>query len=245
MAALRRQNVPRAQLIQAQTAKLLHQKQALEKARERLILIKKTKLQSALDKANARRRKLVSQLMKIYPIAVVPTSGGGSTPASGGAAGKNDSKTGAAAAGAVGSTVTTDHAHGAGAAYTIRGIKLLATNSISNASTNSDGDEQSSTALGYCGHLVLMLSKYLGVPLRYRIIYRSSRSDICDDVVQAASQFPLYLKGSDERRFQCGCILLNKNIEHMLNVRVPGWHAKHSQNTLENLDILLNSEVPK
>ncbi len=76
-------------------------------------------------------------------------------------------------------------------------------------------DEQCSTALGYCGHLVLMLSKYLGVPLRYRIIYKSSRSDICDDVVQAASQFPLYLKGSDERRFQCGCILLNKNIEHV------------------------------
>jgi hypothetical protein len=207
VAQLRRALVPRAQLISQQTQKLAQQKDLLRKAREKLQHIKKTKLQVAVDKCNARRRKLVSQLMRIYPISSSPST-------------KDEPRM-----------------------YTIRGIRLP------NANLINYEEEQISTALGYCGHLVLMLSKYLQVPLRYRIIYRASRSDICDDVVQSFSQFPLFFRNADERRFQCGCILLNKNIEHMLNVRVANWfqHAKHasSQNTLENLEILISNEVPK
>jgi hypothetical protein len=52
------------------------------------------------------------------------------------------------------------------------------------------------------------------IPLRYRMIYRSSRSVICDDVT-ASSQFPLYFRNMEERRFELGVILLNKNIEHV------------------------------
>jgi len=118
---------------------------------------------------------------------------------------------------------------------------------LPNHNLQTHDEEEISTALGYCGHLVLMLSKYLLVPLRYRIIYKGSRSDICDDVVQSFSQFPLFFKNADERRFQCGCILLNKNIEHMLNVRLTNWHhiAQNAQNTLENLDLLIANEVPR
>jgi hypothetical protein len=46
------------------------------------------------------------------------------------------------------------------------------------------------------------------------MIYRSSRSVICDDVT-ASSQFPLYFRNMEERRFELGVILLNKNIEHV------------------------------
>ena len=41
---------------------------------------------------------------------------------------------------------------------------------------------------------------------------------ICDDVT-ASSQFPLYFKNMEERRFELGVILLNKNIEHVSRTR--------------------------
>jgi len=123
--------------------------------------------------------------------------------------------------------------------YTVRGIplptKLLA----------NQNEEYTSTALGYVCHLVCMLSKYLQVPLRYRVIYKASRSAIGDDTQDAT--FPLFAKNVDENAFVLAILLLNKNIEHMLDVRVVNWHekAQHSQNTLENLDILLHHELPQ
>ena len=55
---------------------------------------------------------------------------------------------------------------------------------------------------------------FFQIPLRFRLIYRGSRSVICDDVT-ASSQFPLYFKNMEERRFELGVILLNKNIEQV------------------------------
>jgi len=124
--------------------------------------------------------------------------------------------------------------------YTIRGIPLK-TKLLANQS-----EEYTSTALGYVCHLVSMLSKYLQVPLRYRLIYKASRSSIGDDA-QDTNPFPLYAKNTDENAFDWAILLLNKNIEHLLDVRVLNWHekAQHSQNTLENLAILLEHELPK
>ena len=71
------------------------------------------------------------------------------------------------------------------------------------------------------------------IPLRYRIVYRSSRSVVCDDVQQYAqyalllnysrelidsstlSRFPLFSKNVEVKHFECATILLNKNIEHV------------------------------
>lgn len=127
--------------------------------------------------------------------------------------------------------------------FTIRKIQLPPYSKL----TNED-EEDVSTALGFVAHLVCLLSKYLEIPLRYRIVYAASRSGLCDDVLRS-TLFPLYLGNPDEKARKarrCGCILLNKNIEHLLNVRFPGWHfrARNAENTLENLDILLRHEVP-
>jgi hypothetical protein len=59
-------------------------------------------------------------------------------------------------------------------------------------------------------HLVVMLSKHLGIPLRYRLVLKGSCSSVCDDI-QSYSQFPLFSKSVENRRFECACILLNKN----------------------------------
>lgn len=62
------------------------------------------------------------------------------------------------------------------------------------------------------------LRLFVQIPLRFRLIYRGSRSVICDDVT-ASSQFPLYFKNMEERRFELGVILLNKNIEQVRETR--------------------------
>lgn len=92
--------------------------------------------------------------------------------------------------------------------YTIRGLKLPTTQ------LTAYDEEQISTALGYVAHFVLLLSKYLNIPLRYRIIYRGSRSTICDDTA-SYTQFPLYFKSVEDKRFELAFFFLNKNIEHV------------------------------
>lgn len=47
-------------------------------------------------------------------------------------------------------------------------------------------DEQVATALGYVAHLVLMISKYQRVPLRYSIQSLASRCTITDDISEIA-----------------------------------------------------------
>lgn len=68
--------------------------------------------------------------------------------------------------------------------YAIRDLELP-------ADLNMRDDEHISSALGYVVHLVLLLSKYLEVPLRYRLIYNASRSMIKDPVLSNAA-LPLY-----------------------------------------------------
>jgi hypothetical protein len=135
VAALRRTNVPRAQLILSQTTKLLQQKQSLESARERLAQIKKSKLQSALDRLAARRRKLVSQLMKIYPITGAPAGAAG--------AGAGGTPSGSVMVPAASVSKGHDMKSGAGGmgaeqmVWSIRGIRLPSTNLINASSVSS------------------------------------------------------------------------------------------------------------
>ncbi|XP_055493520.1 UV radiation resistance-associated gene protein isoform X3 [Leucoraja erinacea] len=71
-------------------------------------------------------------------------------------------------------------------------------------------------ALGYTAHLVLMVSYFLQVPLRYPIIQKGSRSTIKDNITDKLSEkereFPLYPRGGEKFQFEYGVYLLNKNI---------------------------------
>ncbi|XP_038673569.1 UV radiation resistance-associated gene protein isoform X3 [Scyliorhinus canicula] len=73
-----------------------------------------------------------------------------------------------------------------------------------------------SVALGYTAHLVLMISYFLQMPLRYPIIQKGSRSTIRDNITDKLSEkereFPLYPRGGERFQFEYGVYLLNKNI---------------------------------
>jgi hypothetical protein len=155
--------------------------------------------------------------------------------------------------------------------------------SLSPLFSSAFDDEQISTALGYVAHLLIMLSKYqnvctlssflfpvsfrpslsrshlfvvpsLQIPLRYRILYKASRSEITDDVVQSGqpyasssfsilfcicsclssllvhfplSRFPLYFKNTDETRAKAGVVLLNRNIEQVPSSLLPFLFLLH------------------
>lgn len=97
--------------------------------------------------------------------------------------------------------------------YRIRGLELPAD------VVNSPRDEELiASALGYVSHLVLMLSKYLEVPLRYALECKSSRSLIRDATVGYAV-FPLYRRGVERERFEWAVHLLRKDIQQLLCAR--------------------------
>lgn len=242
--------LPRLALMQQlQTASVSHREQ-LQSARRRLHADLAVELRQVEVRCDFRRRAMLQQVLSIYPISPPRPPGHGPTKAAPSAA------------------------HPL-VCYTIRGLRLP--NNFNNILTSFD-EEQVSTALGYVCHLVLMLSKYLEVsqrtcplyvaaslhscccslspsllltvrqvPLRYRLLFRGSRSVVCDDVT-ASSQFPLYFKNMEERRFELGVILLNKNIEQIISVRMPSKspyasHVRENTFTLQNLDALFKHEL--
>lgn len=96
--------------------------------------------------------------------------------------------------------------------YKIRGIKI--TSSDLTGGGRSD-EEMISTALGYIAHLVFMLSKYLQVNLRYRVVPFSSRSYLKDEINDPHGEYPLYKKGADKDRHERAMLYLRKNIEQV------------------------------
>lgn len=96
--------------------------------------------------------------------------------------------------------------------YKIRGIKI--TNSDLTGGGRTD-EEMISTALGYIAHLVFMLSKYLQVNLRYRVVPFSSRSYLKDEINDPHGEYPLYKKGADKDRHERAMLYLRKNIEQV------------------------------
>jgi hypothetical protein len=81
---------------------------------------------------------------------------------------------------------------------------------------------------------------------RYRMQFLGSRSCIADDL-QPNSVFPLYFKNAEERRFECGVFLLNKDVEQLLDERVKDWNKMIGSQAgmLECLALLLEQEVPR
>uniref|UniRef100_A0A3B3SUH3 UV radiation resistance associated gene n=1 Tax=Paramormyrops kingsleyae TaxID=1676925 RepID=A0A3B3SUH3_9TELE len=79
-------------------------------------------------------------------------------------------------------------------------------------------DGSVAVALGYTAHLVLMISCFLQIPLRYPVIHKGSRSSIKDTITDKLTEkereFPLYPRG-ERFQFEYGVYLLNKNIAQL------------------------------
>ncbi|XP_062870312.1 UV radiation resistance-associated gene protein isoform X2 [Trichomycterus rosablanca] len=79
-------------------------------------------------------------------------------------------------------------------------------------------DGSVAVALGYTAHLVLMISCFLQIPLRYPVVHRGSRSTVRDTITDKLSEkereFPLYPRG-ERFQFEYGVYLLNKNIAQL------------------------------
>lgn len=75
----------------------------------------------------------------------------------------------------------------------------------------SVGEDDLSAVLGFLCHVVALLSRYLSVPLRYRLYCNSSRSAVQDD---RGTVFPLFQARPVEReQVEAGVILLKRNVE--------------------------------
>ncbi|XP_027167116.1 UV radiation resistance-associated gene protein isoform X3 [Coffea eugenioides] len=117
--------------------------------------------------------------------------------------------------------------------------------------------QQSSTALGYIAHAVLLIASYLQVPLRYPLRLGGSRSYIRDyapSIEPVSSdetsnslvltnakpvEFPLFLEGQDSTRAAYAVFLLNKDLEQLLNyIGVKSLGPRH---VLANLKELLKT----
>jgi hypothetical protein len=72
-------------------------------------------------------------------------------------------------------------------------------------------EDELSAALGFLCHCVTLLSRYLTVPLRYRLFCNSSRSAVQDD---RGTVFPLFQARPVERdQVEHGVLLLGRNVE--------------------------------
>uniref|UniRef100_A0A671ND29 UV radiation resistance-associated gene protein-like n=1 Tax=Sinocyclocheilus anshuiensis TaxID=1608454 RepID=A0A671ND29_9TELE len=97
--------------------------------------------------------------------------------------------------------------------YVICGVKLPNSEDF-----QAKDDGSVAVALGYTAHLVLMISNFLQIPLRYPVINKGSRSSIKDTITDKLTEkereFPLYPRG-ERFQFEYGVYLLNKNIAQL------------------------------
>uniref|UniRef100_A0A667XS75 UV radiation resistance associated gene n=1 Tax=Myripristis murdjan TaxID=586833 RepID=A0A667XS75_9TELE len=97
--------------------------------------------------------------------------------------------------------------------YVICGVKLPNSEDF-----QAKDDGSVAVALGYTAHLVLMISCFLQIPLRYPVIHKGSRSSIKDTITDRLTEkereFPLYPRG-ERFHFEYGVYLLNKNIAQL------------------------------
>lgn len=98
-------------------------------------------------------------------------------------------------------------------------------------------EEQVSTALGYACHMVLLLAKYLEVPLRYAMHFVSSRSYLTDPSGDARTRFPLYWRGKATKPlFETALRMLGDNVSLLLHG--VGREARRDMRDVSILDNL-------
>ncbi|XP_061596183.1 UV radiation resistance-associated gene protein [Cololabis saira] len=119
--------------------------------------------------------------------------------------------------------------------YVICGVKLPNSEDF-----QAKEDGSVAVALGYTAHLVLMISCFLQIPLRYPVIHKGSRSSIKDTITDRLTdkerEFPLYPRG-ERFHFEYGVYLLNKNIAQLRYQH--GLTTPDLQQTLPNLKSFL------
>ncbi|XP_052463979.1 UV radiation resistance-associated gene protein isoform X3 [Carassius gibelio] len=119
--------------------------------------------------------------------------------------------------------------------YVICGVKLPNSEDF-----QAKDDGTVAVALGYTAHLVLMISSFLHIPLRYPVIQKGSRSSIKDTITDKLSEkereFPLYPRG-ERFQFEYGVYLLNKNIAQLRYQH--GLSTPDLRQTLPNLKSFL------
>ncbi|XP_072302818.1 UV radiation resistance-associated gene protein [Eucyclogobius newberryi] len=119
--------------------------------------------------------------------------------------------------------------------YVICGVKLPNSEDF-----QAKDDGSVAVALGYTAHLVLMISCFLQIPLRYPVIHKGSRSSIKDTITDRLTEkereFPLYPRG-ERFHFDYGVYLLNKNIAQLRYQH--GLTTPDLQQTLPNLKTFL------
>ncbi|KAI7793786.1 putative UV radiation resistance-associated protein, partial [Triplophysa rosa] len=110
--------------------------------------------------------------------------------------------------------------------YVICGVKLPNSEDF-----QAKDDGSVAVALGYTAHLVMMISFFLQVPLRYPIIHKGSRSSIKDTITDKLTEkereFPLYPRG-ERFQFEYGVYLLNKNIAQVRPQKIDRHHVSMS-----------------
>lgn len=78
-------------------------------------------------------------------------------------------------------------------------------------------EEEISAALGFMAHSVVMIAKYLSIPLRYRIVCNSSRSAVQQD---ATTILPLFQARMVEREeLDRAMVLMGRNVACILKTR--------------------------
>jgi Vacuolar sorting 38 and autophagy-related subunit 14 len=158
-------------------------------AEERLLLARTEFL------CEAQRILLVRDLAVIYP--VVMMTPGLSQPPTSSLFLPSALLGGMTSGGAVGSpTSSLSSSSGpSGSRYLIRGLE-----NPRDPLSGAVPDDVLAAALGYLCHTVMLLSKYLDIPLRYRLSYNSSRSHIHDDSIAVPVGGSISNAGSVDRR---------------------------------------------
>eukprot|EP01103_Thecamoeba_quadrilineata_P015381 TRINITY_DN4843_c0_g1_i1.p1 TRINITY_DN4843_c0_g1~~TRINITY_DN4843_c0_g1_i1.p1 ORF type:complete len:781 (+),score=128.64 TRINITY_DN4843_c0_g1_i1:89-2431(+) len=98
-------------------------------------------------------------------------------------------------------------------------------------------EEVIATGFGHVCHVLVILSRWFNLPLRYEMIPKCSRSIVIEVIDQTASRYPLYSRGVDINRFIYAIFLLNKNLEQLLNYKRLNSNYSLYQ-TLKNLNEL-------
>jgi hypothetical protein len=123
--------------------------------------------------------------------------------------------------------------------FTISGIPLP--DDIHHPATS---DDQVSTALGFTCHLIALVSKYLDIPMRYRIVCKFSRSVVVDEgrggLKSSAIAYPLFRERGvvDREQLDHGLTLLTRNADALL--RMMQVDFRDGWNILAKLDRLLS-----
>eukprot|EP00970_Alexandrium_tamarense_P005199 scaffold845_cov199-Alexandrium_tamarense.AAC.12 len=132
--------------------------------------------------------------------------------------------------------------------YTIAGLALP--DDVHNSSST---DDQVSMALGLTCHLVSLTSKYLSIPLRYRMVCKFSRSAIIDELGRggmnginnksSAVIYPLFRERGvvDPLQLEYGLVLLTRDVDCLLRTRRVEYHR--DWNVLAKMDRLMKQII--